>query len=434
MKMTPTLFTIVTTALVTGQLSAANWQRLPRADHDNVEASTPYPHLDSTGSKIISSRGISNPQAFISHDPTDRAQLRTGESEVVINLGHQEFIHGMTFSNDTMEGVVRVEGSTDQENWIDLMSGAKVPKSQGSNPLQLTFLDKEKMAITPADRFPAVEFVGMQLKYLKVSFELVRGGSMQNFEVFGSDADADFKLVPAEGGAESTEVNLADGIGGARVIYLHPTPLNHEYHSSHHKNHQPFEFPESAEKYRTVIYDLGEARKISTFGSIHSPRPVRLSVYLFDTLEEKEDWRYRVTLDPAIFDKTKPAAMVEDKKGTGSVKVNLEGAPSARYVALRWEPDFNPPSFTVGGVLIASRGWMIVPVGGGTPQNPVIADPTPPFGYIWPMASNLGTGGYAGGGGSLPPQGGPGTPPSVIRTPPPGRPPVIIVEIPAASP
>jgi hypothetical protein len=323
-----------------------------------------------------------------------------------------------------------VEGSTDQKNWVNLESGAIVPTS--STPLQLTFLGQGKVAFSAADRFPAVEFAGMQLKCVRLSFDLARGGSTQNFEVFGTDNDADYKLVPAEVSGPSTEVNLADGIGGGRVIYVHPKPLNHEFHSTHHKNHQPFEFPESNEKYRTVIYDLGEPRKLSSFGSVHSPRPIRLSVFLFDTLEEKEDWRYRVTLDSAIFDQKEPAAVVEDKKGTGSVKVDLDGAPAARYVALRWEPDFNPPSFTVGGVLIASQGWMIAPAGGNAPGAPIVADPTAPFIPIWPMTGMLGTGGYAGGGGSLPPQVPTGTPPPPGR--PPGRPPIIVIEPPAASP
>ncbi len=432
MKTKLPLLAALNLTLVAGQLSAEVWQRLPGTGHDDVEASAPYPHLDSTGAKILSSMGISNPDAFISHDPVNRAQIQAGKSEVVISLGHQELVHGLTFANDGMEGVVRVEGSTDQKSWVDLASGAAVPQTTGSAPLQLTFLGQGKTAFSAADRFPALEFAGMQLKYVRLSFELSRGGSLQNFEVFGTDTDADFKLVPAESGGPSTEVNLADGIGGGRVIYMHPKPLNHEYHSTHHKNHQPFEFPESNEKYRTIIYDLGESRKLSTFGSVHSPRPVRLSVFLFDNLDEKEDWRYRVTLDSSIFDQKEPAAVVEDKKGKGSVKVNLDGAPTARYVALRWEPDFNPPSFTIGGVLIASQGWMIVPVGGNAPSAPVVADPTAPFIPIWPMAGMLGTGGYAGGGGSLPPQAAVGTPPATGR--PPGRPPIIVINPPAASP
>jgi hypothetical protein len=430
MKTKLLLFATLSLTLAAGQLSAEVWKRLPETEHDDVEASTPYPHLESTGSKVLSSKGISNPEAFISHDPVRRAKVQAGRSEVVISLGHQELVHGFTFANDGMEGVVRVEGSTDQKNWVNLESGAIVPTP--STPLQLTFLGQGKVAFSAADRFPAVEFAGMQLKYVRLSFDLARGGSMQNFEVFGTDNDADYKLVPAEVSGPSTEVNLADGIGGGRVIYVHPKPLNHEFHSTHHKNHQPFEFPESNEKYRTVIYDLGEPRKLSSFGSVHSPRPIRLSVFLFDTLEEKEDWRYRVTLDSAIFDQKEPAAVVEDKKGTGSVKVDLDGAPAARYVALRWEPDFNPPSFTVGGVLIASQGWMIAPAGGNAPGAPIVADPTAPFIPIWPMTGMLGTGGYAGGGGSLPPQVPTGTPPPPGR--PPGRPPIIVIEPPAASP
>jgi hypothetical protein len=120
MKTKLLLFATLSLTLAAGQLSAEVWKRLPETEHDDVEASTPYPHLESTGSKVLSSKGISNPEAFISHDPVRRAKVQAGRSQVIISLGHQELVDGFTFANDGMEGVVRVEGSTDQKNWVNL--------------------------------------------------------------------------------------------------------------------------------------------------------------------------------------------------------------------------------------------------------------------------------------------------------------------------
>ena len=106
-----------------------------------------------------------------------------------------------------------------------------------------------------------------------------------------------------------------------------------------------------------MIYDLGQARTLTEIGSVHSPRPVRLLAYAFeDKLPEKEDWRHRRSFDPAVFDTMKPVAVAEDARGVGYIKAKLAKSIRARYVALRWEPDFNPPGFSVSGVSIGAGG------------------------------------------------------------------------------
>jgi hypothetical protein len=359
----------------------AAWKRLPDMGHDDIEATTPYRHSKSTGARVVSSDNIRHADTFVSHDPTDETHLRAGDSHIVLDIGHQEVIHGMSFTNDDMEGSITVQASNDQKTWMDL----------------------GQTSFAPADRWPNVEMAMTPVRYLKLRFSLARKGTLRDFEAFGSDTDRDFDLVPVDSGDESTEVNLADGLGGTRVIYIHPEPQKVTGRSTHHVYHQPFNFPESSEKYRTVIYDLGQVRKLKTFGSVHSPRPVRLSVYLFEELGEKEDWREQKSFDPVVFEKMKPTAVYEDREGTGSIKVELDSATSARYVAMRWEPEFNPPAFTVGGVLIASRGWSVVPRGaGGGTGTPIVSGPMP-TGYVGGVSPfSFGTGGYAGGGGSLP--------------------------------
>jgi hypothetical protein len=81
-----------------------------------------------------------------------------------------------------------------------------------------------------------------------------------------------------------------------------------------------------------------------------------------------------------VFDSMKPIAQAEDTRGVGYVKAHPTATVRARYVALRWEPDFNPPSFVVDGVFI------------GSPVSPVTFSP----GSGGPGA---GAGGQGGGGG-----------------------------------
>lgn len=343
---TPTFLTLAAITVLGAPSSshAAGWPRLHGLGHDDVEASTPYRHNDSTGSSIVSSNRIGRANALVSHDPTEAANLDAGESEAVLSIGHQEVVHGFSFINESLEGKMSIQASTDRKTWIDLA----------------------EVKLASQTRFDRIEFAATQAKYFKLSFQLSSKGRLRNFELFGNDTDKDFDLVPAAAADESTEVNLADGIGGTRLIYIYPAPLKTTDTGTHHEYHQPFNFPDSHEKYRTVIYDLGEVRTLKSFGSVHSPRPVKFQVYLFDTLEEKKDWREQRTFDPVVFDHVKPAAVVEDLKGTGTVKVELDTGIPARYVALRWEPAYNPPPFSVDGVLIASRGWSLVPRTAGT--------------------------------------------------------------------
>lgn len=399
MKVTLRLAAILSLC-ATPSLTLAAWQRLV-TDGDPVESSTTFAHSSSGGASLVSSKGIGKADGLVSHDPVASVTIETGRAEAVINLGHQEPIHGVSFVNDGVEGKISVSASPDKKNWMSL--GTSV--------------------FSPADRHVDVEFAPSQSKYVKVSFELSKGGSVRDFQIFGNDVGSQFKLVPTKAGT-GPKVNLADGIGGTKVVYIHPSPIKDVKGEAHRTDHQPFEFPESDEKYRTVIYDLGAARTVSEFGSVHSPRPVRLEVYAFDQLPEKQDWRGHMTFDPKAFDSTKPVATAEDSRGVGYIKVKTQKPVKTRFVALRWEPDFNPPAFTVYGSNISTNDYNVQNTGGGggggngggngqngdqnqnQGQNPENqrggpADNTQ-GGGAFASPFSFSTGGYAGGGGSLP--------------------------------
>ncbi len=122
----------------------------------------------------------------------------------------------------------------------------------------------------------------------------------------------------------------------SKVIYTHPNPVN----SEDPQNNSHFDFPESAEKHRIIVYDLGEKRKLTEFGSVHSPRPVRFKVYVFDKIPEKKDWSGRMTFDRKALENITPVASKEDPRGVGYIKVKTQNPVTGRYVALVWEPHF----------------------------------------------------------------------------------------------
>ena len=81
-----------------------------------------------------------------------------------------------------------------------------------------------------------------------------------------------------------------------RVIYINPDAPGAGDDAARYNS---FAFPESPERFRTVIYDLGSERTLSEIGSMHSARPVRFYAYTFKDKElpEKEDWRGQMSFD-----------------------------------------------------------------------------------------------------------------------------------------
>lgn len=303
----------------------AAWQRLGGLDK------RPVNNADSSIAdvKIASSSGIGQPENLLRSEATSFAKLPAGASEAVINLGRQVVTNYVTFTNDGAEGRISVSSSGDQHAWA--------PLSQA--------------VFTSADRIVSLKFAGAQNKYVRLEFDLAKAGSIRELGVYGTDTDYDFRVreTPNSPGP----MNVAGGLGGSRVIYVNPSPAGGDEQA---EKFNKFEFPETTDKFRTVIYDLGQPRTLTEIGSVHSPRPVRLTAYTFETLPEKEDWRHRKSFDPSVFETIKPVAVAEDTRGVGYVKAKLAKSVRARYIALRWEPDFNPPGFSVSGVQVSASG------------------------------------------------------------------------------
>lgn len=338
--MKKTLLTAISIALAV-PVSQAAWQRLGGLEKRPIDtASTSLP-----GVRIASSNGLAQPENLISDDLNSRSTAGAGVSDVVVNLGRQLATDITTFLNDGAEGSVTVSASADQRAWAVLA----------------------KSVFTSADTSVLMKYAGAQTKYLRLEFNLSKGGSIKQLAVYGSDTDQDFKVKEAAPGEPSVSLNLAGGLGGSRVIYIHPSPARGDEVAT---NFGRFEFPESDEKYRTVVYDLGQPRTLTEVGSVHSPRPVRFQAYAFEKeLPEKEDWRGRLSFDLTVFDSIAPIATVEDAQGLGYIKAKLAKSVRARYVALRWEPDFNPPSFVVSAANVTASGFQAPTYGAGTGSN-----------------------------------------------------------------
>ena len=335
--------TIALASLATPGQSSAAWQRLGAIEKRSVDLAT----TSIKGIGIVSSQGaVAQAENLISDQVDASTQFNSGGSEVVVRLHRALDLHRVSITNQGAEGRMAVMGSVDNQSWI---------------PLSQT-------VFTTADAMIVLKFANAQARFVKLQFDLAKAGSLSGLGIFGSDTDMDFPVEePAAPSKDDPKVNAGGGLGGMRVIYINPDSADSGDDAARYNS---FAFPESPDRFRTVIYDLGSERTLSEIGSMHSARPVRFYAYTFKDkqLPEKEDWRGRMSFDPSVFDSQEPAAVVEDRQGRGIVKAKFTKSVKARYVALRWEPDFNPPAFGVSGVTImvhSKRGSASFNAGAG---------------------------------------------------------------------
>ncbi len=323
--MKSTLFAVFFGCCFAAPSSHAAWQRLGGLDKRPVNVAD----ASIEGTKVSSSSGIGQPENLLAFNPASSSKLPAGTSHAVISLNRQVVSNYVTFVVDGAEGRVSVSSSGDQQAWA--------PLSQA--------------VFTAADRSVTMRFAGAQAKYVRLEFDLSKAGTVRSLGIYGTDTDYDYKV--RESKDSPGPMNVGGALGGSRVIYVNPSPEGGDELA---EKYNKFEFPESGDKFRTVIYDLGQPRTLTEIGSVHSPRPVRLTAYTFETLPEKEDWRHRLSFDPSVFESMKPVATVDDTRGLGYIKAKLAKSVRARYIALRWEPDFNPPGFSVSSVSVGASG------------------------------------------------------------------------------
>lgn len=292
---------------LTGSLSAA-WTRLPDVAARPVDlASKAMP-----GTKIMASRGVDEAGNLLSSDPALATHVHPGKSELTVRLANQNVLETVTFVNDGMEGQVTCAGSPDERKWTDL----------------------GRATFTANDRVVAVTFASAQARYLSVSFESAQGGTIRGLHVYGRATSRDYVLKKSD---STANVNMAGGAGGSHAIYANPSPSNLGELDA--KNNV-FRFPNTGDKYRVVIYDLGAPRTLHEFSTAYSQHPVRLEVFAFQELPEKKDWRGKLTLDPVIFDQARPVATGEDARGVGHIKVVPSKPVTAQFIALRFQPNY----------------------------------------------------------------------------------------------
>lgn len=316
------------TLIMVGVLGTAQgaWNRLPTPEAQPVNLASGT--LFDTALESAS-REVENPVALVGDDIVATMGVPRGRSEIVLKLARQMVVNRVAFANLDCAGALIVTGSQNGRDWMNL----------------------GRVVINASEPLVAAPFAPTQVKYVKLSFDSPKGGRIRAFNLHGTVMDRNFVQKPAspkqrpetakesviaESAAGAT-VNLANGFG--RVIYANPTPRASSTEDAGGSN---IEFPETTtEKHRTVVYDLGNTRAVREFEATYTPQRMRMEVFVFRQLPEVKDWRGQLSLDPAVLEEKKPLAVAKDPKGVGHMRVDLGYFATARFVALRFEPDYD---------------------------------------------------------------------------------------------
>jgi hypothetical protein len=351
-----------------------------------------------TGAVVSSSTGIENAPILIADYTVKPAIFNSALASLTVKIDKQTVISRVSFANDGIEGQVNVFYSNDNQDWKAVT----------------------KKMVSPSDRIVEVPFSNILAKYVRIDFQLSKTGSLRHLQIFGQPSDLDYSISQNATGSGNQRADFLCGLGGTRVIYSFPECSNNYVEQS---NFNYFSFKENSSRYRTVVYDLGTQRTIDYFSSIHSMRPTRIEFFLLNNIPEEIDWKERSVLNENFLDGVPPTFVAEDVAGNGYAESIGNGRHKGRYLAIRWEPDFNPPGFVATatasgeGVVIKERGNDDTAGRGGESDDGETDGVTGPLGqggYGTGGGGNGGDGGNGGGGGGPPP---PGRPPGIPGVP-----------------
>ncbi len=265
---------------------------------------------DFAGTSLQVSKGIANVEALI-RDPAGEAHLAAGASQLIFKFSRQAVLSQLSFVNDGMEGELRLSASPDGRQWAILSS--------------------ERFAA--ADRQVSVSPGCAQGRFMKLEFDSLKGGTIRCLHLQGGDSDLNYQVVQ-DGDGHS--VNFASGLGGGRMIYATPA--------------------DNADQLM-VVYDLGQARELTEFASVHSRQPADLKVYAMSSLPQKEDWRGRLQADPAqIGQPGQFVAEVSDTFGSGHMRVRLTRPVTTRYLAMVWQSQIGLAGFKTYDIVASGPG------------------------------------------------------------------------------
>ncbi len=277
------------------------------------------------GAKIeaVSGAGKEAAGVLVMEDGTISCPLQQGETNFVVSLAKVSMLDRLTFINENAaaRGELKIAVSNrrlpaDSNLWQDV---------EGTVP----FSEKRMFNLS---------LVGVEAKYVRLSFRVDQAGSVAGLGLYGSRSLREFSerfeqpltmayAAPARSAKDQLNFNFANLYARARVVYVSSGALPAGVRMIDDDVMTAFRFA-PADRHPTVILELSESERLNRVSAIYAMESGELSVYLLDKLPE----------NPANLSGLRPTATTVDRKAHGKAAVDFHPQ-GARFVLLRWTRD-----------------------------------------------------------------------------------------------
>ena len=262
--------------------------------------------------------------ALIMDDDTLSVPLQEGETTFIITLPTTSLVDRFSFVNEnaTARGNLKIAVSNHQlpaasPKWVEV--DGKIP-----------FTNK---------RLFNVSMMGVEARYVKLSFNVEKGGRIAALSLYGDETLERFAQRQHQFGwianmsnvsvreEDRLNFNFANLYAKARVVYVSSGRMPSARRMIDDDNETGFRFSPT-DAHPTVIVELEESERLNRVSALYEMASGRMDVYLLNELGQ----------NPADLGGAKPVASVTDRSGDGKAAVDFDPR-GARYVALRWTPE-----------------------------------------------------------------------------------------------
>jgi hypothetical protein len=285
-----------------------------------IERITPAGRLD-----VVATMNENNQSAapLIMDDQTVSCPLEEGQTSFVISLPQSFALNRFTFVNENADarGDIRIAVS----NYHLPAASPKWTTVDGS----VSFTHK---------RIFNFSMLGVEAKYVRISFEVEKGGRIAGFGLYGDETVAAFAernpgMTKVSNFSSSKNIidvlnyNFANLYAQSRVVYVSSGRQDLAKRMIDDDAYTSFEFAPADER-PTVVVELAGLARVHRVSALYEMQPGRLDVYLLSEIQTS----------PPNLDGIKPVASIVDHARRGKAAVDFDPH-GARYVAFVWAPD-----------------------------------------------------------------------------------------------
>jgi hypothetical protein len=258
--------------------------------------------------------------ALIMDDDTLSCPLQEGDTTFIISFPKTSLLDRFTFVNENaaVQGEMRIAVSNyrlpaNSPKWTDVSGKTEFTSKRLFN----------------------LSMVGVEARYVKLSFHVAKGGRIASLGLFGGIslekyAKRQDSMVRVTNTLATHRIedmlnfNFANLYAKGRVVFVSSGAFAAAQSMIDDDTMSAFHFAAS-DRQPTVIVELAEWERLHRVSALYKMQAGRLDVYLLDELGEK----------PGDLGGAKCISSVTDRNAEGKAAVNFNPQ-GARYVALRW--------------------------------------------------------------------------------------------------